>query len=137
MQRYSAFALARRALKYHQGWERAWASPSPRRHYKVIVVGAGGHVPKLPVRVERHVGLAVVDDVVAADDRRRGIEPGDRGRAECPRRRDDGSRMDLDGVAGSDDVAPLRIVLCWMRGMRLSRRAETFVAHCRAHFDAD
>ena len=43
MQRYSAFALARRALKYHQGWERAWASPSPRRHYKVIVVGAGGH----------------------------------------------------------------------------------------------
>ncbi len=43
MQRYSAFALARRALKYHQGWERAWASPSPRRHYDVIIVGAGGH----------------------------------------------------------------------------------------------
>ena len=43
MQRYSAFAIARRALKYHQGWERAWASPSPRRHYDVIVVGAGGH----------------------------------------------------------------------------------------------
>ena len=27
MQRYSAFAVARRALSYHQGWERAWASP--------------------------------------------------------------------------------------------------------------
>ncbi|MFK7942996.1 MAG: sarcosine oxidase subunit beta family protein [Paracoccaceae bacterium] len=43
MQRYSAFAIARNALKYHTGWERAWASPSPRGHYEVIVVGAGGH----------------------------------------------------------------------------------------------
>ena len=43
MQRYSAFAIARRAMEYHQGWERAWNSPSPRRRYKVVVVGAGGH----------------------------------------------------------------------------------------------
>ena len=43
MQRYSAFAIARRALSYHRGWERAWASPDPRQHYEVIVVGAGGH----------------------------------------------------------------------------------------------
>ena len=43
MQRYSAFALARRAMNYHAGWERAWGSPELRRHYKVIVVGGGGH----------------------------------------------------------------------------------------------
>ncbi len=43
MQRYSAYALARQALKYHTGWERAWAAPEPKAHYDVIVVGAGGH----------------------------------------------------------------------------------------------
>jgi sarcosine oxidase subunit beta len=43
MQRYSAFALVRRALDYHTGWERAWGSPEPRRRYRVIVVGGGGH----------------------------------------------------------------------------------------------
>ena len=43
MQRYSAFAIAKQALKYHQGWERAWASPVPRKHYDAIIVGAGGH----------------------------------------------------------------------------------------------
>ena len=43
MQRYSAFALIRRALDYHTGWERAWGSPEPRRRYRVIVVGGGGH----------------------------------------------------------------------------------------------
>lgn len=43
MQRYSAFAIAKRALGYHKEWERAWASPVPRQRYKVIVIGAGGH----------------------------------------------------------------------------------------------
>ena len=43
MQRYSAFAVARRALSYHQGWERAWRSPAPRDRYEVVIVGAGGH----------------------------------------------------------------------------------------------
>lgn len=43
MKRYSVFALARAALNHHQGWERAWASPEPKSHYDVIVVGAGGH----------------------------------------------------------------------------------------------
>ncbi|MDO5620478.1 MAG: sarcosine oxidase subunit beta family protein [Paracoccus sp. (in: a-proteobacteria)] len=41
--RYSVFALAREALNWHKGWERAWASPEPRSRYKVIVIGAGGH----------------------------------------------------------------------------------------------
>ena len=43
MKRYSAFAVAREALRYHTGWERAWRSPEPKRHYDVIIVGAGGH----------------------------------------------------------------------------------------------
>ncbi len=43
MKRYSAFAIAREAARYHQGWERAWASPEPKKHYDAIIVGAGGH----------------------------------------------------------------------------------------------
>jgi sarcosine oxidase subunit beta len=44
MRRYSAFAIAREALRGHRGWERAWASPpAPRRRYQAIVVGGGGH----------------------------------------------------------------------------------------------
>ncbi len=43
MKRYSAFAVAREAMTYHQGWERAWRSPEPRDAYEVIVIGAGGH----------------------------------------------------------------------------------------------
>ena len=43
MRRYSAFAIAREAARYHSGWERAWASPEPRASYDVVIVGAGGH----------------------------------------------------------------------------------------------
>ncbi|MFC3628432.1 sarcosine oxidase subunit beta family protein [Paracoccus angustae] len=41
--RYSVFAIAREALRQHQGWTRAWTSPEPRDRYKVVIVGAGGH----------------------------------------------------------------------------------------------
>ncbi|RNF35102.1 sarcosine oxidase subunit beta family protein [Paracoccus methylarcula] len=41
--RYSVFAIAREALRQHQGWQRAWANPQPRDRYKVVIVGAGGH----------------------------------------------------------------------------------------------
>ena len=43
MKRYSAFAIAKQALGYHMGWERAWRAPEPQKHYDVIIVGAGGH----------------------------------------------------------------------------------------------
>jgi sarcosine oxidase, subunit beta len=43
MKRYSVFAIAREALRYHMGWERAWASPEPKASYDAIIVGAGGH----------------------------------------------------------------------------------------------
>ncbi len=43
MKRYSAFAIAREALRHHTGWERAWRSPEPKPRYDVIIIGAGGH----------------------------------------------------------------------------------------------
>ncbi|MEM9585399.1 MAG: sarcosine oxidase subunit beta family protein [Pseudomonadota bacterium] len=43
MKRYSAFAIAREATRYHQGWERAWRSPEPKKRYEAIIIGAGGH----------------------------------------------------------------------------------------------
>ncbi|MEM6906188.1 MAG: sarcosine oxidase subunit beta family protein [Pseudomonadota bacterium] len=43
MQRYSEFAVAREATRYHQGWERAWGNPEPKSHYDVIIIGGGGH----------------------------------------------------------------------------------------------
>ncbi|WP_283177522.1 sarcosine oxidase subunit beta family protein [Gemmobacter sp. 24YEA27] len=43
MRRYSVFALAREALRYHSGWGKAWASPEPKKHYDAIIIGAGGH----------------------------------------------------------------------------------------------
>ncbi|MHC0054949.1 sarcosine oxidase subunit beta family protein [Actibacterium sp. D379-3] len=43
MKRYSVFALAREAARYHTGWGRAWAAPEPKTRYDVVIVGAGGH----------------------------------------------------------------------------------------------
>ena len=43
MKRYSAFAIAREAMRNHTGWERAWRSPEPKKKYDVVIVGAGGH----------------------------------------------------------------------------------------------
>jgi sarcosine oxidase subunit beta len=43
MKRYSVFAIAREALRYHTGWERAWRAPEPKPAYDAIIVGAGGH----------------------------------------------------------------------------------------------
>ena len=43
MKRYSVFAVAREALRYHQGWGRAWKNPEPKKRYEAIIIGAGGH----------------------------------------------------------------------------------------------
>lgn len=43
MKRYSVFSLARNAMTWHQGWEKAWRSPDPKPEYDVVIVGAGGH----------------------------------------------------------------------------------------------
>ena len=43
MKRYSVFAVAREALRYHQGWGRALKSPEPKKKYDAIIIGAGAH----------------------------------------------------------------------------------------------
>jgi sarcosine oxidase subunit beta len=43
MQKFSIWSLLRNAVSYHEGWERQWRSPEPKREYDVVVVGAGGH----------------------------------------------------------------------------------------------
>ncbi|MEO0944895.1 MAG: sarcosine oxidase subunit beta family protein [Pseudomonadota bacterium] len=43
MQKYSAFAVMRQAMRNHKGWQRAWGNPEPKKRYDVIIIGAGGH----------------------------------------------------------------------------------------------
>jgi sarcosine oxidase, subunit beta len=43
MQRYSLLNLARHALRGHRGWKPAWASPSLKSSYDVVIIGGGGH----------------------------------------------------------------------------------------------
>ena len=43
MKKYSAFALVKEAFNNHLGWRRAWRHAQPKKRYKVIIVGAGGH----------------------------------------------------------------------------------------------
>ena len=62
MKRYSVFAIAREAISYHMGWERAWASPAPKAAYDAIIIGAGGHQLLDQEIMRSHVagGLALV-----------------------------------------------------------------------------
>jgi len=43
MRKFSAFAVAREAMRAHKGWEKQWQNPEPKSSYDVIIVGAGGH----------------------------------------------------------------------------------------------
>jgi sarcosine oxidase subunit beta len=43
MQRFSAFALARRALSSQAGWQKQWRTPEPQAEYDVLIIGGGGH----------------------------------------------------------------------------------------------
>jgi sarcosine oxidase subunit beta len=43
MQKFSIWSLLRNSLSYHEGWQKQWRSPEPKREYDVVVVGAGGH----------------------------------------------------------------------------------------------
>lgn len=57
MKRYSAFAVAREALRFHSGWERAWRSPLPKKKYDVIIIGAGGHGLATAYYLGRNFGI--------------------------------------------------------------------------------
>jgi sarcosine oxidase, subunit beta len=43
MRRFSVGTLLAEALNAHQGWERQWRNPEPKKAYDTIIVGAGGH----------------------------------------------------------------------------------------------
>ena len=43
MQRYSFLSLARHALTGHRAWRPAWRKAAPRPHYRIIIIGGGGH----------------------------------------------------------------------------------------------
>ncbi|MBT6457858.1 MAG: sarcosine oxidase subunit beta, partial [Gammaproteobacteria bacterium] len=43
MSKYSIFSLAKQAINYHEGWEKVWRNPEPKKHYDVIIIGGGGH----------------------------------------------------------------------------------------------
>ena len=43
MKAYSGLSLLRKSLSGHRGWPRAWRDPSPKKHYDIIIIGAGGH----------------------------------------------------------------------------------------------
>lgn len=43
MQKFSIWSLLRNSVSYHEGWQKQWRSPEPKREYDAIVVGGGGH----------------------------------------------------------------------------------------------
>ena len=60
LKRYSVFAIAREAMSFHQGWERAWRSPAPKSRYDVVIVGAGGHGLATAYYLGRNFGITNV-----------------------------------------------------------------------------
>ena len=43
MEKYSLLKLFNHARTYHENWQRAWRSPTPKSDYDVVIVGGGGH----------------------------------------------------------------------------------------------
>ncbi len=43
MKKYSAFSLIKESFNNHLGWDKAWRKSTPKKNYKIIIVGAGGH----------------------------------------------------------------------------------------------
>lgn len=43
MQKFSIWSLLRNSMSYHEGWQKQWRSPEPKREYDVVIIGAGGH----------------------------------------------------------------------------------------------
>ncbi|MEO0937086.1 MAG: sarcosine oxidase subunit beta family protein [Pseudomonadota bacterium] len=60
MKKYSAFAIAREAFRFHSGWERAWRSPEPKTRYDVIIIGAGGHGLATAYHLGKNFGITNV-----------------------------------------------------------------------------
>ncbi|MEC5158904.1 sarcosine oxidase, subunit beta [Janthinobacterium sp. CG_23.3] len=57
MQKFSIWSLLRNSMSYHEGWEKQWRSPDPRREYDVVIIGAGGHGLATAYYLAREHGL--------------------------------------------------------------------------------
>ena len=68
MKRYSVFAIAREAMRYHTGWERAWRSPEPKKQYDAIIIG-GGKVSVLNAILANGALVRVLDQLRSLDER--------------------------------------------------------------------
>src|SRR5579862_3345293 len=55
--RYSAWRLLREGLRKQRGWTRAWAKAEPRHHYRVVIVGGGGHGLATAFYLAHHFGI--------------------------------------------------------------------------------
>jgi methylglutamate dehydrogenase subunit A len=55
--RYSAWRLLYEGLRGQRGWRRAWAKAAPRRHYRVVIVGGGGHGLATAFYLADHFGI--------------------------------------------------------------------------------
>ncbi len=54
---YSAFSILRNAFSGHRGWTRAWRDPTPKKHYDVVIIGAGGHGLATAYYLAKHQGV--------------------------------------------------------------------------------
>ena len=47
--KYSAFAIAKKAMNFHQDWQRAWRDAAPKGEYGAVIIGGGGMGLPLPI----------------------------------------------------------------------------------------
>ena len=47
--RYSAFAVAKNSLSYHQDWQRAWRDAEPKSEYDAVIIGGAAMVLPRPI----------------------------------------------------------------------------------------
>src|SRR6187431_3026787 len=57
MSRYSGLSLLKNALTGHRHWQRAWRDPEPKKHYDVVIIGAGGHGLSTAYHLAKYQGV--------------------------------------------------------------------------------
>ena len=65
---YSGLSILRNALSGHRKWPRAWANREPRKHYDVLIIGAGGHGLATAYYLAREHGMKVLLSGAGGDD---------------------------------------------------------------------